>query len=111
MIQIELNHRKYDLNKNGYLVNEDDWNEELASHIAKLESITMSNAHWQVIYFIRSHYKKYRIAPMIRMVIVACVETYGIETANRKYLQELFPGGLAQQACRIAGLPQSTGCV
>ncbi|THB82505.1 sulfurtransferase TusE, partial [Pantoea allii] len=32
----------------GYLKSTDDWSEALAAHIAGLEGLTMTQAHWEV---------------------------------------------------------------
>ena len=45
---IEFNGKTYETDKHEYLANIDDWNEELALHIAELESIDMTPAHWEV---------------------------------------------------------------
>ena len=34
----------------GYLLNIADWNEDVAKHIAQLESVELTEAHWEVIY-------------------------------------------------------------
>ena len=50
---IEFNGKTYETDKHEYLANIDDWNEELALHIAELESIDMTPAHWEVVNFVQ----------------------------------------------------------
>jgi len=37
----------------GYLTNHADWREEVALAIARQENIEMSDAHWEVVHFVR----------------------------------------------------------
>jgi tRNA 2-thiouridine synthesizing protein E len=83
----------------------------VAEHIAKMEDIEMTEAHWEVVNFLRDYFKQYQIAPMIKILIKEMKKMFGPEKGNNKYLYELFPAGPAKQACKIAGLPKPTGCV
>lgn len=95
----------------GYLTNIDDWNEDVAAELAKLEEVEMTEAHWEVVNFLREYYEEYKIAPMIRILTKAIGKKLGKEKGNTKYLYELYPAGPAKQACKIAGMPKPTGCV
>lgn len=95
----------------GYLVNINEWNEDIAGEIAKAEQIDMTPEHWEVVNFLREYYSEYQIAPAIRVLTKAITKKLGAEKGSNKYLYELFPYGPAKQACKIAGLPKPTGCV
>ena len=47
----------------GYLLNIADWNEDVAKHIAQLEGVELTEAHWEVIYFVRDFYQEYNTSP------------------------------------------------
>jgi TusE/DsrC/DsvC family sulfur relay protein len=111
MPMMEFKGKQYEVDEDGYLLNLTDWNKELAEHIATLEEITMTDAHWEVVNFLRDYYQKYQIAPMIKILVKEIGKVMGPEKGNTKYLYELYPGGPAKQACKIAGLPKPTGCV
>ena len=111
MPSFELNGQTYETDEDGYLVNLSDWNEDVAKHLADTESVEMSDPHWEVINFLREYYEEYKIAPMIRILTKAIGKKLGKEKGNTKYLYDLYPGGPAKQACKIAGLPKPTGCV
>lgn len=111
MPALELNGKQYDVDEDGYLTNLDQWTKELADHIAKAEEIEMTPAHWEVVNFLREYYQKYQIAPMIKILVKEIGKVLGPDKGNTKYLYELYPGGPAKQACKIAGLPKPTGCV
>ncbi|MEW6409110.1 MAG: TusE/DsrC/DsvC family sulfur relay protein [Nitrospirota bacterium] len=111
MPAIEFKGKSYEVDDDGYLQNLDDWSPELAEHIAGLEGVTMTEAHWEVVNFLRDYYKQYQIAPMIKILVKEMAKAFGPEKGNTKYLYELYPAGPAKQACKIAGLPKPTGCV
>ncbi|MCL6556055.1 MAG: TusE/DsrC/DsvC family sulfur relay protein [Burkholderiales bacterium] len=110
-MSFEINGKVYETDEEGYLVNLSDWNEEVAKHLAAEEKIELTDAHWEVINFLREYYNDYQIAPAIRVLTKAIGKKLGPEKGNSKYLYELFPYGPAKQACKIAGLPKPTGCI
>ncbi len=103
--------KSIDVDEEGYITNLDDWSNELAEHMAKEDGIDLTEAHWEVINFLRDYYKQYQIAPMIKILVKEIGKVMGPEKGNTKYLYELYPAGPAKQACRYAGLPKPTGCV
>lgn len=111
MSSFELSGKNYETDEDGYLINLGDWSEEVANYLAKSENVDMTEAHWEVVHFLREYYEEYKIAPMIRILTKAIGKKLGKEKGNTKYLYDLYPGGPAKQACKIAGLPKPTGCV
>lgn len=103
--------KNIELDKQGYLLNHLDWDEELALEIAKTEGITLSAAHWEVIYFVREFYLEYNSSPAIRALVKAMAKKLGEEKGNSRYLFRLFPDGPAKQATKIAGLPKPARCL
>ena len=55
--------------KQGFLVNLEEWNEDLAYDIALEESIILSDDHWEVIYILRQFYEEYAISPAMRILV------------------------------------------
>ncbi len=111
MSAIEVGGKNIALDEDGFLADIGDWNEEVALALAKTENVDMTDAHWEVVNFLRDYYAEYKIAPMIRILTKAIGKKLGKEKGNTKYLYELYPAGPAKQACKIAGLPKPTGCV
>lgn len=103
--------RTIDTDNEGYLRELSDWSEGLAAAIAEKESLQLSEAHWEVINFLRRGYQETGTVPNIRQMQKTLTKEYGPEKGDKKYLYALFPYGPAKQACRIAGLPKPTGCV
>jgi TusE/DsrC/DsvC family sulfur relay protein len=108
---IEIGGNSIETDEEGYLVNLNDWTEEIANVIAKQENLEMTPSHWEVINFLREYYNEFQIAPAVRVLTKSIGKKLGPEKGNSQYLYELFPYGPAKQACKIAGLPKPTGCV
>lgn len=111
MPNIEFQGKQIEVDEDGYLVNLDDWSKEFGAQMASGDGQVLTDAHWEVINFLREYYQKYQIAPMIKILVKEIAKVMGPEKGNTKYLYELFPDGPAKQACRYAGLPKPTGCV
>ena len=111
MATMDFQGKQIEVDDDGYLLNLDDWNKDLAVELAKQDGIELTDSHWEVITFLREYYKQYQIAPMIKILVKEIGKAMGPEKGNTKYLYELYPGGPAKQACRYAGLPKPTGCV
>lgn len=88
-----------------------DWSEALALLLAEQESIQLTDAHWEVIRFVRTFYLEFNTSPAIRMLVKAMAQKYGEEKGNSRYLYRLFPKGPAKQATKIAGLPKPVKCI
>lgn len=111
MSSIEIGGKQVEVDEDGYMVNLDDWTKDIAVAMAKGDGMDLSDAHWEIINFLRDYYQKYQIAPMIKILVKEVGKVMGPDKGNTKYLYELFPDGPAKQACRYAGLPKPTGCV
>ncbi|MDH5630683.1 MAG: TusE/DsrC/DsvC family sulfur relay protein [Gammaproteobacteria bacterium] len=96
--------------KNGYLLDEKQWNEDIANIIAEIESIELTDDHWQVIHYVRKFYEEYNTSPSIRPLVKYLATVLPAEKSGSLYLQILFPDGPAKQASKIAGLPKPARC-
>ena len=92
------------LDQEGYLVDPADWSERLAEALARKERITLADAHWTVIRFMRRYYEEHHIAPDARHVMKHLAAYRGEGRADRNDLFRLFPYGYVKQACKIAGM-------
>jgi tRNA 2-thiouridine synthesizing protein E len=91
----------------GYLIEPQDWNEEVARQFALQENIQLTEDHWDVISFMREYYAEHQIAPDARHVMKHLTERLG--AGSRNALFELFPYGYVKQACKIAGMRRPRG--
>ncbi|WP_168171391.1 TusE/DsrC/DsvC family sulfur relay protein [Lacimicrobium sp. SS2-24] len=108
---LEYQGRLIELDKAGYLKHHQDWNDDLARLLAEREGISMTEAHWEVVYFVRNFYLEFNTSPAIRALVKAMAAKFGPEKGNSRYLHRLFPDGPAKQATKLAGLPKPAKCL
>ncbi|MDH5202874.1 MAG: TusE/DsrC/DsvC family sulfur relay protein [Nitrospirota bacterium] len=111
MPYLEFEGQQHEVDEEGYLQDWEGWKEGMAGIMAAQDGLTLTDAHWEIIRFLREYFLKFQIAPPIKVLVKEIAKTMGPEKGNTKYLYELYPGGPAKQACRYAGLPKPTGCV
>jgi len=97
--------------KEGFLIQQDAWNHEMAFDIAKAEGIKLSEAHLEIINTLRDFYNKHEIAPANRPFVKLIKNEFGPEKGNSIYLMTLFPESPAKIAAKIAGLPKPANCL
>ncbi len=97
--------------KAGYLLDHRQWSEEMVPTLAESEKIELTDAHWEVIRFVRDFYLEYDTSPAIRALVKAMAAKYGPEKGNSRYLHRLFKKGPAKQATKLAGLPKPAKCL
>ena len=95
----------------GYLKNSQEWQEGMAPLLAEEEGIVLTDAHWEVVRFVREFYLEFNTSPAVRMLVKAMAQKYGEEKGNSRYLFRLFPKGPSKQATKIAGLPKPVKCL
>jgi tRNA 2-thiouridine synthesizing protein E len=91
----------------GYLV-EANYSDAAPPVIAKAEGIALTDAHWEVIRFMRDQYREHGQTPNFRNLLKTFAEEVRPGT-DSKYLYDLFPAGPAKQAAKVAGLPKPFG--
>jgi tRNA 2-thiouridine synthesizing protein E len=96
--------REVHVDGEGFMTEYDEWTEELASTLAANIGIELTDAHWDVIRFLRDDYRSQGETPTLRRVTTVG----GIAT---KDLFGLFPKKPAKKMSYIAGLPKPAGCV
>lgn len=111
MLTLTVDQQIIALDQHGYLADLSLWTPAVAVEFAKLEQLSLTEAHWEVIYFVRDFYQEYRTSPAIRLLVKAMAEKFGAEKGSSKYLFLLFPEGPAKQATRLAGLPKPARCL
>jgi tRNA 2-thiouridine synthesizing protein E len=103
----EVDGKTIETTETGFLVNMDDWNENVASVIAGSEGITLTQEHWDVINYLRDEYLNNNgNQPNNRVMVKEMGARWGRKIGS-KDLFDLFPGNPSKQAGLIAGLPES----
>ncbi len=96
--------KKIELDDDGYLVNIDSWDVNIAEQLAKMEGIEiLTSEHWKLITAIRLYYERNGVSPLCRDIIKETGYT-------KKKVYELFPSGHIRGAYKLAGLPKPSGC-
>jgi tRNA 2-thiouridine synthesizing protein E len=88
----------------GFLTEYDEWNEPLAVHLAAQIGIELTDAHWEIIRFLRKDFAEQGETATLRRVSTLA----GVAV---KDLFTLFPGKPAKKLAYVAGLPKPQGCV
>ncbi|MFV0576601.1 MAG: TusE/DsrC/DsvC family sulfur relay protein [Vibrio sp.] len=107
----QFNDQTIETDKEGYLLDHTQWQEELVPIIAAEEGIELTEAHWEVIRFVRDFYLEFNTSPAVRMLVKAMEKAHGPEKGSSKYLFTLFRKGPAKQATKLAGLPKPAKCL
>lgn len=95
--------KSIEVTKEGYLVNMEDWNSDVAAELAKEEGIDLTDKHLEVLKYLRDSQ--------------AAGETLTIRKVGKsgivdiKGLYQLFPGGPLKISSKLAGIPKPTSCV
>ena len=105
MTTTTLANKAVELTEEGFLVDPEDWTEDIARELAKGEGIEeLTELHWKVIHFMRTDFKERGQIPTIRRIKSAG----GVPI---KEVYKLFPNGPAKKAAKISGLGKPEGCV
>jgi len=103
-MSIQINGHLLETDDQGYLVDPNDWDFEVAEQFAKQADIKLGKDHKKILQFMRDYYDEHQIAVDARFVIKYVAEDLGYGEHASKYLYELFPYGYMQQVCKIAGM-------
>jgi len=106
-MSIEVGGKTIETDGNGYLVEINDWNEEVAKAIAVEEGIELTEKHWDLVNYLRDSYMNENgHQPNNREINKHLAKVWG-EKVGSKDVFKLFPGTPSKQAGKIAGLPES----
>ena len=98
---------EHEADEEGYLL-EANYSDEAPPLIAQAEGIALTDAHWEVIRFMRERYREDGHTPNFRNMLKGFADAVRPGT-DSKYLYDLFPAGPAKQAAKISGLPKPYG--
>jgi tRNA 2-thiouridine synthesizing protein E len=97
--------RSIQLDRYGHLLDPEEWDEHVASEIARALGIDrLKPSHWKVLHALREYYSEHHTNPMTRDLL----RQTGL-TLDRLYV--LFPQGITRGAIRMAGLPRPDSCL
>ena len=88
----------------GFLVNRDDWSEQVARELAKSDDFEIDDQIMGYINAAREMYQNDGVVPPIRKF----AKKMGVSS---KDLYDVFKKGPMKLICKWGGLPKPTGCV
>ena len=88
----------------GFMTDPHAWTPEIGEAIAQSLGLKLNDRHWIVINFARKEFETNGQPPTLRRI----TKTTPVDT---KEIYQLFPGGPAKTAAKIAGLGKPTGCI
>lgn len=108
---LHIEGRDIALDKDGYLINLDDWDRNVAAALSAQENICLTPAHWEIITLLQDFYRQFELSPAMRALVKYAEKKLGPEKGRSIYLLQLFPPSPAKVASKIAGLPRPTNCL
>ena len=99
------------LDKEGFVVDLNQWDEKVATVLASNENIELTPEHWEVIIALRDFYRQYQLSPAMRPLVKYLKQQLDKPDLNSIYLLTLFPGSPAKISAKISGLPKPENCL
>jgi tRNA 2-thiouridine synthesizing protein E len=105
----EVDGKTIETTENGYLVNLEDWSEDVAKVIAEAEGIELTERSWDIINYLRDEYfNNNGNQPNERNMVKHFKSVWtDLKKVDTKVLYESFPRGPSKQASKVAGLPET----
>ncbi|MCB9310918.1 MAG: TusE/DsrC/DsvC family sulfur relay protein [Lewinellaceae bacterium] len=91
------------VNEEGYMTDLSQWNEDIASEMAKEYDIELTPKHIEVLTYLQEQFKN-NVPLSIRKVGSSGV-------VSIKELYELFPNGPLKISTKLAGIPKPASCI
>ncbi|MBV4490885.1 TusE/DsrC/DsvC family sulfur relay protein [Pseudomonas oryzicola] len=111
MNTLTVGDRTIALDKDGFLVDLQDWSQAAAEALAAREGIPLTADHWEILELLRQFYQEYQLSPATRPLIKYTALKLGPAKGNSPHLNRLFNGTPAKLAAKLAGLPKPTNCI
>ncbi len=113
MDSLRVGTREIALDKDGYLRQLADWDDDVAAALAAREGITLGDDQRAVLAVIRRFHAEYRVSPATRVLVKAVARELGADKGNSAWLMQAFPSKAspALVIAKIAGLPRPANCL
>ena len=84
--------------KEGFLLDLNEWNRDVAHRLAATEGLVLADSHWQIIDLLRDFFERTETSPAMRPLVKLVKEHLGEDCGSSVYLMGLF--GAARQKPR-----------
>lgn len=113
-MSLQVNNTIIEVDDEGFLVNPDDWSEEVAEEMsalqAKKDHVKLTETHWGLINYFRGYYEINKVHPSMHKLVMTLGRQHGEHFHDKKeyekFLYQIFPHGPVQELCKLAGLPK-----
>ena len=108
-MNLEVNGKTIEANDAGYLLNMDDWSDDVCKAIAARDGIELFVDHWELIYYVREYFEEKQTCPtmhtLIRDLAPKKADRFHDQKAYEKHIYSLIPTDAAHEICKLAGIP------
>lgn len=105
---LKVNGNTIETTETDYLVDLNEWSEEICAFIAKEEGIEVTNKHLDVITYLGDEYINNRDNQHMERAITKHMSNIWGEKIKGKDLYNLFPEAPSKQGLKLASLPATT---
>jgi len=113
---IEVNNKSIKTDDEGYLLNPDDWDLDVAEALIKQHEADghkkVTETGWELINYFREYYEYNMKHPSMHHILADLARHKSIQFSDEKsykeFLYDLFPHGPIRKLCKLAGLPNPT---
>ena len=110
-MSLVVNGKTIETDEENFLLNPEDWDEDVAKAIAENEGIELDEIKWGLIRYFREYYEDHMKHPsmitLIRTLGRAHGDHYEEEKEYEKFLYSIFPNGNpVVEFSKLAGLPK-----
>jgi len=110
ILKFILNETANKTDPEGHMFGLEHWDPELAEVRAREAGLVLTARHWEVIGFLRAHFKEHGPVAHARTLVQALNHRFALDGGSR-FLYQLFPQGPVRQASYIAGLPAPSDAI
>jgi tRNA 2-thiouridine synthesizing protein E len=109
--QIVVDGQALETDAEGYLVDREQWSEAFARTLAAQLNLDLTDEHWQVLRFIRNHWRTKGRLASTRQMVRHFRTVWGEDRGSAAHLFRLFErgGGPEKLGNRLAGVPRAKG--
>lgn len=113
-MSIKVGNKIIETDEEGYLINLEDWSDEVAEEMAYQESlhdqVTLTETQWGLINYFRDYFHENQEHPSMHKLVMTLGKYHGEHFHDHKeyekFLYKLFPRGPVAELCKLAGLPK-----
>ena len=107
---MNINNKNIELDVEGYLVNPEDWDRDVALELAISENITLTDDYWTIFDFMRAYYNEHGVIPDVRHTTKQMAIDFDLDKKGAKAkLFTMFPYGYVKQSCKVSGMKRPRG--